>query len=129
LQIGGMKIWSPSAEDENEIDLDDDDDDDENETQIDAEGWKPPLQEPHLIILGTGCASHSALRGASGYAVVFPKHSVMYPNGIPIDRDQVVILDCGEGVATMLSRHGGSSSSVDLLPRIAGIWISHTSPE
>lgn len=116
----------PSVEDENEIDLDDDDDDDdENETQRDAEGLKHPLQDPHLIVLGTGCASPSALRGASGYAVVFPKSSVMYPtNGVPIDRDQVVILDCGEGVTTMLSRHGGSS--VDLLPRIAGIWISHT---
>jgi ribonuclease BN (tRNA processing enzyme) len=118
----------PSVEDENEIELDDDDEDDDenNETQRDAEGLKHPLQDPHLIVLGTGCASPSALRGASGYAVVFPKSSVMYPNtGIPIDRDQVVILDCGEGVATMLSRHGGSRS-VDLLPRIAGIWISHT---
>ena len=123
----------PSVEDENEINLDDDDDDDdddeEDETQRDAEGLKLPLQDPHLLVLGTGCASPSALRGASGYAVVFPKSSVMHPNtGIPIDRDQVVILDCGEGVATMLSRHGGSSnsSSVDLLPIIAGIWISHT---
>jgi ribonuclease BN (tRNA processing enzyme) len=117
----------PSVEDENEIDLEDDEGDDDDDEEENG-GLKHPLQDPHLIVLGTGCASPSALRGASGYAVVFPKSSVMYPNGIPIDRDQVIILDCGEGVATMLSRHGGSSSdsSVDLLPRIAGIWISHT---
>jgi ribonuclease BN (tRNA processing enzyme) len=116
----------PSTTDENEIDLDDDDDDeDENDSEekkvtTTAEAGDPSpttTTDPQLIVLGTGCASPSAVRGASGYALCFPR--IEEPG-----TTDLFLLDCGEGVTTMLSRncrhmtHWASS--------IQGIWISHS---
>jgi ribonuclease BN (tRNA processing enzyme) len=152
----------PLETDENEIELEDEEDEDNNgqapvddstiKLLLDEWEFRPPLtrkiEEPHMLVLGTGCASPSALRGASGYALVFPKktdalhngsHTISHHSqngrlradqGTAQNLNHVVLLDCGEGVTTMLSRHGGGvgrdgcgdSSSMD---QIVGIWISH----
>jgi ribonuclease BN (tRNA processing enzyme) len=103
----------PTAEDENEIDLDEEGD--ESEQEKEPESSLGNIQEPHLVVLGTGCASPSALRGASGYALIFPNHQ-------RANEPYVLLLDCGEGVASMFSRY---APNIDWASCIAGIWISH----
>ena len=99
---------------------------------------------PHLLVLGTGCASPSALRGSSGYALFLPTKNTTqtdyenekhHPSTNKIENKGVThilaaIIDCGEGYLTALSRHFPlSSSPVDNLSRklrdIRLIWISH----
>jgi hypothetical protein len=103
----------PSVDDENEIDLEDDqdDDDDENDTAEQTNAG------PQLVVLGTGCAAPSAFRGASGYALMFPN------NNEEDGEIDVILLDCGEGVPTML--HRNCRHYVDWKTRLKGIWISH----
>jgi len=121
-------VSKATIEDENEIDLDE-----EDESENDSKGASPSTSAqindgknleyendkrniathgsgPRLVVLGTGCATPSAYRGSSGYALVLPKD----------DDDQIYLLDCGEGVSTMLSRNCG-----DWKRRVRGIWISH----
>ena len=123
----------PSTADENEIDLDDDDDDDDDEESEEMKVAVAVPSGPELVVLGTGCASPSAFRGSSGYALVFPTTSG--ENEKVTTRNDMFILDCGEGVTTMLSRYydGHSSSNKDdnrnsddsWVDEIQGIWISH----
>ena len=143
-----------------DIDIDDDDDDDDDDDENDTEEEKKysgPLSMrnkdetkididikdeanrinvasggdgPRLIVLGTGCATPSAYRGASAYALVLPvddtkekppgeygQHHNNHGGG------QIYLLDCGEGTSTMLSRNYGHIN--DWAQRIHGIWISH----
>ena len=76
-------------------------------------------QNPYLIVLGTGCASPSAIRGTSGYALVFPTNE----DDRSSQDQQMILLDCGEGVTTMLSRVGGDVNW--FANKIVGLWISH----
>jgi hypothetical protein len=92
-----------STSDENEIDLDEDD-------ESASEQGTTTRSKPHIIVLGTGCASPSAYRGASGYALY--------------SEDEIYLLDCGEGTATMLTRC--STGKKDWRSQIKGIWISHS---
>lgn len=103
--------------DENEIDLDDEETDGEevpNKTKgPDILTQDIEAKKPQLYVLGTGCATPSAIRGASGYALSFPRSNA--------DSD-IFIVECGEGVTTMLSRYGPDH----WLNSIRGIWISHS---
>jgi hypothetical protein len=96
--------------DENEISLDDDSDSEEQHEE-DASH----ISKPQLVVLGTGCASPSAIRGASGYALIIPR-------ALDDTKQDVFLLDCGEGVTTMLAR---TCQHVDWVHSIGGIWISH----
>ena len=96
--------------DENEIDLDDDKDKGRASTCYN------PV--PHLLVLGTGCASPSPRRGSSGYALFLPngnRHSL------------VGVVECGEGFVTNLSRHLPFQCTTvqEQLQSIRFIWISH----
>ena len=104
-------IWSDDPlKDDNEIDLDDDDDDEERNAT--------PLVS-HMLILGTGCASPSALRGSSAYAIF------THQDGASLSL--TALLDCGEGTLTNLHRHLPASIAPleDQLTQIKFIWISH----
>ena len=107
----------PSADDDNEIDLEEIADDDNGGCGTHTTAF-PTVEDPQLIVLGTGCASPCAYRGSSGYALIFPNADT--------DNDDVdiFILDCGEGVTTMLSRNC-SNRIPNWASRIKGIWISH----
>ena len=118
---------SAGTDDENEIDLDEEDEEEAEEggkTGDAASNGKATtgIPKPCLVVLGTGCASPSAIRGASCHALIFPgiNHAVK-------DHQQVLLLDCGEGATTMFSRHTGSVSQFTkmLASEIFGIWISH----
>ena len=104
---------------------------------------------PRLVVLGTGSATPSAYRGASGYALILPSADNVQEThrtnrqqnycgnanaGLGLGRvtehgceqvgdDQIYLLDCGEGVSTMLSRNCGHLN--DWTRRVRGIWISH----
>lgn len=95
--------------DENEISLVEESDSDGQEEE------EQRTSKPQLVVLGTGCASPSAIRGASGYALVVPK--------LHDEKNQeVFLMDGGEGVTTMLHR---LCRHVDWVHNIVGIWISH----
>ena len=150
----GEKDQVPSETiDENEIDIDDDDDENDKEEEdagslsvtnkdkinvdidIKDEGdrinFASGSDGPRLIVLGTGCATPSAYRGASAYALVLPSdddtNEKLFEYGHPNHHnnrgDQLYLLDCGEGTSTMLSRNYGHIN--DWAQRIRGIWISH----
>lgn len=123
--------------DDNEIDLDDADSEYEQETG-DRDNPHHPLvcqdgqPRNHLLVLGTGCATPSAYRGASGYALVMSSPSVMAGidggtlSNTQTKKTDIFLLDCGEGSTAMLSRSvRGSDLSYDWTGRIRGIWISH----
>jgi ribonuclease BN (tRNA processing enzyme) len=79
-------------------------------------------RSPHLLILGTGCASPSPYRGASGYALIFPINEEHAMSGAMRRLSEVVIaVDVGEGYCTQWNRYalGRPFSSISL------IWISH----
>lgn len=61
---------------------------------------------PFWHVLGTGCASPSAFRGASGYVLKWP--------------DSAIVVEAGEGFVTQWYRHVSDS-----LSSIRVIWISH----
>ena len=117
-------------QDDNEIDLSDDDDDDDEGVMdrpvkrirmIDCPLDDLDVRVPHLLVLGTGCASPSPLRGSSGYAIFLPTiiggAFVLVPS---------VVLECGEGFLTMLHRHASIKQSMQqYLCQIRLIWISH----
>jgi ribonuclease BN (tRNA processing enzyme) len=104
-------IWSRSStKDDNEIDIDEEED-----------GYSfAPV--PHLLILGTGCASPSALRGSSGCALFTPQDDDK--NSLAL----TAIIDCGEGTLTNLHRHlpSGLAPLEKQLTQISFIWISHS---
>jgi ribonuclease BN (tRNA processing enzyme) len=128
LTLESLRSFFPkprSTEDENEIVLDDDDDDYDNECKDDSDDCEEGSNRKndkgndystsgdsshHLLVLGTGCATPSAYRGASGYALVL--------------HEEIFLLDCGEGVLTALSRSCGERLK-GWKQQVRGIWISH----
>ncbi|KAL7538376.1 hypothetical protein ACHAXR_008510 [Thalassiosira sp. AJA248-18] len=91
------------------------------------------LASPHLLMLGTGCATPSPLRGSSAYGLFLPTSLN--------DADALVlsaIIECGEGTLTGLLRHLPSLynqkdiihshlTSLDVqLSHVNFIWISHS---
>ena len=98
------------VDDENEIDLEEEDGEDSEPSNPDA------MKEPHLLVLGTGCASPSAIRGACGNAIIFPSQN---PQQSSMD---ILLVDCGEAVASMFERYADGSIQ---LSDISTIWISH----
>ena len=160
-------VQEEDAKDDNEIDFDEDDDSIEQkgngnvplsyavkaDNGVDDPNHHPEKlntasrgHAPRLLVLGTGCATPSAYRGASGYALVLPPANDTEPTQRTSrqqycygntnisneyqnqhrekdDGDQIYLLDCGEGVSTMLSRNCGHI--VDWTTKVRGIWISH----
>lgn len=118
-------VWSGQpSKDDNEIDLDDDNNDDDNEIDLDEDDQQKNAQHDlplvsYLLILGTGCASPSALRGSSAYAIFTPQTD----NSTSL----TALLDCGEGTLTNLHRHlPDSLGPLEYqLTQIKFIWISH----
>ena len=101
--------------DDNEIDLEEEEEVESSQT---AMTYHPV---PHLLVLGTGCASPSPRRGSSGYALFCPT-----ANGV---QSLLGVLDCGEGFLTNLSRHLPPKSFQtikDQLQSVRFIWISHS---
>jgi len=91
---------------------------------------------PHLLVLGTGCATPAPLRGSSAYGLMMPTMTAS-PNG---DFSNTLVLsaiiECGEGTLTSLHRHlpldgldpgiDASRSRLDMQLRHVGfVWISH----
>ena len=85
---------------------------------------------PHLLVLGTGCASPAPLRGSSGYAIFIPTSYLGAPS-LALS----VVMECGEGYLTMLGRHFSNVHDKDLsqeqmfercVSHIRLIWISHS---
>ncbi|KAL7473031.1 hypothetical protein ACHAXS_013410 [Conticribra weissflogii] len=143
--------------DDNEIALDSDDDDDEiafaenppsiaNEkenanhavsTTSDCRS-SPPLDNsaPHLLVLGTGCATPAPLRGSSAYGLMMPTMTKSLNGEFTNKLVLSAIIECGEGTLTSLYRHrpvdvmvpGGdiSLSRHDMqLSHVGFVWISH----
>lgn len=95
-----------TTKDENEICIDSDDDEDEPTT--------PTYSKPYadLLVLGTGCASPSPYRGASGYVLrIAAEHNM---------QQAAVVLEVGEGFCTQWNRHDDADFRA-----IRIIWISH----
>jgi ribonuclease BN (tRNA processing enzyme) len=124
------------VDDENEIDLDDDDDDSEKRVN-DMENRSKDKSNSHdvvkLLVLGTGCASPSAYRGASGYALLFPK--ILAPTAAAAAPEAAkeaavnlhhhhpewaMVVEAGEGFVTQWHRHATMS-----IGKIRFIWVSH----
>ena len=141
----GAKEVTDKVSDGNEISLDDDDEDsvdecsDDNEKsrksceQISADASGKDGLDPtraHLLVLGTGCASPSPLRGSSGYGILLPSWQQSSHNG-----NQRLclsgLLECGEGSLLALRRHLPSDDVLngpsldEWLRQIRFIWISH----
>uniref|UniRef100_A0A7S3QJP6 ribonuclease Z n=1 Tax=Chaetoceros debilis TaxID=122233 RepID=A0A7S3QJP6_9STRA len=142
--MSGNNQTKLSVEDENEIDLSDDDVDDDGLDISDDDC--PPIAKkckgnglehnplasldtsaPHLLVLGTGCASPAPLRGSSGNALFLPTISEY-----GYDLALTMIAECGEGFLTMLHRHlpqlnHGCKSIKEIISQDCQlIWISHS---
>ena len=130
--------------DDNEIDLSESENDD-GETKSEIPPTKrqrldtiiPDFSEhrkkndPVLIVLGTGCASPSPLRGSSGYALMLPTNYYC-KRDLAFKHHQAltVLLDCGEGALLTLFRHfpkenDVSNSDLKMLQSLRFVWISH----
>lgn len=130
--------------DENEIDLSESESD-VSETQSEIQPTKRQRLEhiilespehtkkndPLLIVLGTGCASPSPLRGSSGYALMLPT-TCYCKRELAFKQHQLLIalLDCGEGALLTLFRHypkevDVSYSDLKILESLRLVWISH----
>ncbi|GFH55818.1 hypothetical protein CTEN210_12294 [Chaetoceros tenuissimus] len=121
--------------DANEIDLSGSEDDEEsigpptkklkcNESKNNEDEISKTLLDksvPQLLVLGTGCASPSALRGSSGHALFLPT----IINHVA-DLSLTLVLECGEGFLTNLQRYCPTEHPVEKhLEQIRIIWISH----
>ena len=112
-----LKNTNDTVDDDNEIFLSDEEEEEEAEEvlandnpQKSLSASVPPTnQRPliDLICLGTGCASPSPYRGASGYVVTMATGGCM-------------VLEVGEGFVTQWNRYKSQS-----LLDIKCIWISH----
>ena len=130
-----------AATDDNEINLDDcsaSENDGELKRNLikslDSDQKFPNHTAPHLLLLGTGCATPSALRGSSSYALFLP---TSIQTSVSEKTSQLVlsaIIECGEGTLTSLSRHLPQSASNhnqslslnEQLRWVRLIWISHS---
>lgn len=126
-----------AAKDDNEIDLDDVENDTSEEPQrnhrMELGQNYLDTTSPYLLLLGTGCATPSPLRGSSSYALFMPttlQSERTYDNHLVL----TAIIECGEGSLTSLSRYlitsnsaGGRSLSLEeQLGWVQLIWISHS---
>lgn len=135
-----------AACDDNEIALEDDFDSDgdgddvldNGERAVETRGVESPTEQqldphkPHLIVLGTGCASPSPLRGSSGYALLLPTVEEASGSKTPTHCLNLAgLVECGEGCLTTLQRHlpslkSNGSKALDIwLSQVRFIWISH----
>ncbi len=130
-----------SMTDDNEIDLDDsscDCADAEEHSTNDAVAADSDtsisaidVNSPHLLFLGTGCATPSPQRGSSGIGLLMP--TSIYRSETSTYKDALVlsaIIECGEGTLSSLSKHIESlschpSSLEEHLSYVNFIWISH----
>ena len=82
------------------------------------------LASPHIILLGTGCATPSPLRGSSGYGLFVPTSF----NGTPALVLSAMI-ECGEGTLTGLLRHlpslYGDDYTIDSKLTSLDVQLSH----
>lgn len=106
-----LVVQNPSLQDVNEIELDDDGDS-LSETG-DTNPERGDSSRPDLLVLGSGCATPSAIRGASAHVVEFPADAT--------SSGGIYLMDCGEGTTTMLLRWGKKNWQ----QRLRGVWISH----
>jgi len=132
--------------DDNEIALEDDSDGcgdgsdafDNDRRAVESHGVESPAEQqlnprkPHLIVLGTGCASPSPLRGSSGYALLLPTVEEASGSKTPTHCLNLAgLVECGEGCLTTLHRHlpslkSSDSKALDVwLSQVRFIWISH----
>ncbi len=136
--------------DENEIALSDeskeDDVDSENELphtkrqkrddmDPDGEIYDIKVNKAVLVVLGTGCASPSALRGSSGYALMLP--TTRYCENEKVYKDDLALtalIELGEGALLTLFRHFPGSNqtvtvqtnrSTEVLESLRFVFISH----
>ena len=144
-----------TAKDENEIDIDDDESEsaggndtvkDENEIGIESsddeignfDSGKTSFREcPHLLVLGTGCAAPSPVRGSSGYGLMLPQQvQELQSTNLPVREALLLtaLIECGEGTLTTLYRHLPALQQPDQdaetrmsvhLRHVKFIWISH----
>ena len=92
------------------------------------------VRSPHILMLGTGCATPSALRGSSSYGL-------FVPTSLNNKSDLVLsaLIECGEGTLTGLLRHlpplSGhkddanfmSPARLDVqLSHVCFVWVSHS---
>jgi ribonuclease BN (tRNA processing enzyme) len=99
-----LKLPSREEVDDNEIDLENDDEG----NNVDASDTDKMSCTVKLLVFGTGCASPSPHRGASGFALLLP-------------HNQTVVFEVGEGFVAQWHRHALHRS----LKTIQVIWISH----
>ena len=123
--------------DNNEIDLNSFSSDCDSSLQNEENGSNVTLKDsidmssPHVLVLGTGCATPSPLRGSSAYGLLLPT-SVNGSAALVLS----AIIECGEGTLTSLLRHVpslhggstclGSETCLDMqLSYVNFVWISH----
>jgi ribonuclease BN (tRNA processing enzyme) len=99
-----LKVPSREDVDDNEISLEEDDESN-NDAARDTDKTSCTVK---LLVFGTGCASPSPHRGASGFGLLLP-------------HDQTVVFEVGEGFVAQWHRHALHRS----LKTIQVIWISH----
>ena len=140
---GNDKTGAPVLVDDNEISLDDSSSPEsyndakevvESNDLIDV--CELDETSPHLLLLGTGCATPSPLRGSSSYALFMPTSTQSTDSKNSTRNNCLVltaIIECGEGTLTSLSRHLLKSSISDTqltleeqLRWVQLIWISHS---
>ena len=96
-----------------------------------SEGLGLDVSTAHLLMLGTGCATPSPLRGSSAYGLLVP--TSIKNKGILV---LSALIECGEGTLTGLFRHLPSLEIGDVyvsrlstlqfqLSYVGFIWISH----
>lgn len=100
-----LRLASHEDVDDNEIDLEGDDDEGNSDAASDTEKTSCTVK---LLVFGTGCASPSPHRGASGFGLLLP-------------HDLTVVFEVGEGFVVQWHRHALHRS----LETIQVIWISH----
>jgi ribonuclease BN (tRNA processing enzyme) len=88
-------------------------------------------QSPYMLVLGTGCAAPSAMKGSSGYAIFMPTTSstgdVPTKHRTTSSHSLYALLDCGEGCLTSLIQQipEENLSLSHCLQSLQLIWISH----
>lgn len=87
------------------------DDTQQNNTKVDMHS----MHGPYVLFLGTGSAEPSKYRGPSGIFVKIP-----YSN-----KDEYILLECGEGTFGQLVRMFGYSGAMERIANTRCIWISH----
>ena len=114
-------------QDENEIQLDDEDHDDDNSSITTIAGIPDiDFAYPYLLVLGTGCAAPSALRGSSAYALFLPFCNPGVSTSNNNTLSLFALIDCGEGCLTSLAQYMPQSLCLNQsLLSLKLIWISH----